>query len=239
MRATGLTSRLDGRLIESRVTGVVGYRTEDADIWIARPQTIRYDARLLAEEDRTAARALTSPRLADRFMARRAAQRAVLSSYTGQPGASLAFGRVCEYCGDRTHGKPRLIGAPAVQFSASSCQSLIVIAVSIGAEVGADIADVAEVSRVERTAYLGADELVAPIRADAVDLAERWTAKEAYAKLIGIGLALDPREITPIQDGTGRPAMIARGYAMARVSWWTVAGQRSVIAVARWGVTRV
>ncbi|MGB6454533.1 MAG: 4'-phosphopantetheinyl transferase superfamily protein [Streptosporangiaceae bacterium] len=136
------------------------------------------------ERDRAAS--LVRPQDGARFTARRAALRWVLARYLGGEPGDLEF-RV------GPHGQPRLAG-DEVRFSLTSSGGLALIAVS-RSPVGVDlerieprpgIADLAAVRFAAREAASIAAGCCGP---PTLSFYRHWTAKEAYLKAVGLGLA--------------------------------------------------
>jgi phosphopantetheinyl transferase len=188
-----------------------------------------------AERDR-AGRYL-SPRDGARFAASRAALRAILGGYLSVSPADLRFGI-------RPGGRPVLAapGSAALEFSLARTAGLGLIAVSLG-PVGADIEEI--------RLHPGLAELAAarfgPAEAACIaggcggtaltSFYRHWTAKEAYLKAVGVGLAglahtavdCSPR---PVIRFRGSPVSglrlclpdVSAGIAAAIVSGGPVAG---------------
>ncbi|HVZ03825.1 4'-phosphopantetheinyl transferase family protein [Hyphomicrobium sp.] len=131
-----------------------------------------------------------NPRTRHRSLATRAALRRALSEMTR--GATAPG----EWCFERSEfGQPRLAtGENKLKFSCSHTSEMSVIAVSNGGEVGIDIANAAVASTSDWLA-----DVMAPIEAQelvklspsarATAVARLWTLKEAYVKMLGIGIA--------------------------------------------------
>lgn len=135
--------------------------------------------------------------------------RGVLAYRLGVEEATLAFDRTCRWCGDHSHGKPRLLRprTSEIHFSFSRTRGLAA-AVVAGDEVGIDV---------EHTALADIDQLIPFVLTPdeqrtsptvgggtpAEVFLRTWTAKEAYLKGIGLGLVANPTAITFDEDVTG------------------------------------
>jgi len=128
------------------------------------------------------------------FIARRAARRLILSSYTGIAPERLLF-RVSEY------GKPSLEAAPPLLFSASHSGELALLALAEGAtqtgQIGVDVEQIRSLkdSLLLAEHYGSPSECVSvrsalPEQRDAFFL-RYWTVKEAWLKATGTGLIDD------------------------------------------------
>jgi 4'-phosphopantetheinyl transferase len=149
------------------------------------------DATLSADERERAAR-YRFPHLTRRFVASRAATRAILARCLGLPAAAIRFAY-------DDGGKPRLADpafAQSVAFNVSHSDDLALVAVTAGRSVGIDIERVA--SDRDRFAtprrYFSAVE-TASLLALPPDERQRacyrcWTRKEAFMKACGEGLSL-------------------------------------------------
>lgn len=128
------------------------------------------------------------------------ALRRVLARYTGNAPRELAFER-------ETGGKPRLAGRASPRFNLAHGGAYALIAVHARSEVGVDVEPlVAERVDTELVARVLAPSERAPW--DALEPARRteaffqlWTRKEAAMKAVGMGLALDPRELVVLLAG--------------------------------------
>jgi 4'-phosphopantetheinyl transferase len=144
---------------------------------------------LLTAEERASAASCHGAHQRRRYIAARAALRAVLAARLGCPPSAVAF----EY---GPHGKPALAGGapPAIGFNLSHSGELAVIALTEGAAVGVDVEHrqrrvdhVRLAARVcspaERAHYAGLPEAQ---RADF--FLTLWTRKEAFVKATGEGI---------------------------------------------------
>lgn len=141
------------------------------------------------------------------FVSAHALVREVLGRRLGTEPSALRFVRRCPTCGSRRHGKPALADRDDVTFSLSYTDSLAVVAVAEGVQVGVDVEHVSEAdfggfARVtlasdESDAFgeFTGDELLAA-------RAQVWSRKEAVLKATGHGLVVDPTEVvvTPPDD---------------------------------------
>jgi len=144
-----------------------------------------------------------------RIRVARASTRVVLGRALGIEPECVSISRVCAHCGHPTHGRPTVSGDPSVAFSVSHSGDVALIAVADGdSAVGIDV----EVVRPRR--HLGAlaarvlndDEHTSWSRLDDGDEQLRsflrlWTAKEAYLKALGIGIATRLRDVPARVDG--------------------------------------
>jgi 4'-phosphopantetheinyl transferase len=126
---------------------------------------------------------IVRPDVAARWLAARAALRAVLGERLGVEPGDVAF-----VTGE--HGKPELPGTP-LRFNLSHSGEIAVIALAEGAEVGVDVERTARSSKaIPRT--LTAGERAAHPSPGHLDLLRIWCRKEALAKAIGTGLGWTP-----------------------------------------------
>ena len=211
---------------------------------------------LLADLDATeTARAARFHHPADRrrFVTGRAGLRRVLARSLCRDAASLRFSY-------GALGKPALVrepGSPDVRFNVSHAGDLVVWALAVGDDVGVDVEQVnpgpvdpdlvrAALSMGERARLVTMDE------ADAADgFATCWTAKEAYAKALGLGLAVDFRslDVLPSLERGGRVTVPATetgasvvvrtlpappGYRLALASVASAAGCTVTVEPFRW-----
>ncbi|HZQ28440.1 MAG TPA: 4'-phosphopantetheinyl transferase superfamily protein [Acidimicrobiales bacterium] len=175
-------------------------------VWVARPpgldaepaRTLPDD--LLDDDERARMARFRRPLDGARFAAGRRLTRAALAHHTGQPPGLLRFDRRCRWCGG-PHGKPRL-RAPAgaaPDFSLTTCEGLVALAVSTAQPsmtVGVDMEPAQRSVGVDLLARC----VLAPSERARLDTAvqgerdwsflQLWTAKEAFAKAVGKGLAL-------------------------------------------------
>lgn len=145
------------------------------------------------------------------FVSAHALVRTVLARRLEAAPQDLRFLRRCPTCGSRTHGKPTLAGHQGIAFSLSYTDTLAVIAVTDGIDVGVDVEHVSEAD------FGGfARVTMAPDEADAFgDLhgaellsarAQVWARKEAILKATGHGLVVDPTEV--VVSPPGEPARL-------------------------------
>ncbi len=131
------------------------------------------------------------------------------------PGA-LSLARHCPTCGGTDHGRPSIRPAARepvnraareadagrrLEVSLSRAGTVVAVALSFAGPVGIDIEGVAAVSRadfddvafnaLEREALRRARPQDAPLAR-----ARMWSAKEATLKAVGVGLRVDPTELT-------------------------------------------
>ena len=135
-----------------------------------------------------------------RYACSRHALRQVLATHLDVAPSQLAFAA-------GSHGRPYLVDAPAaVDFNLSHSGDWIAIAIATTALVGIDIEMRERLNGTDLAGLvLGAAERRQLNRNDAAvpALAEWWCAKEAFVKLNGVGLSLEPHAIELGWTGAG------------------------------------
>ena len=163
----------------------------------------------------------------------RAAARVVLGSELGVPPGELVIGRVCEHCGDPSHGRPVVAGAPIVfSLSHSGGRGLLALTTEAGAALGVDIEQArprrdlgALAARVLNPAEYERFRAASPEERLHVFLAQ-WTAKEAQLKARGTGITRAMRTVTTpsgwstveVDAGAGAVGALAVGAPIVQVS---------------------
>jgi 4'-phosphopantetheinyl transferase len=145
------------------------------------------------------------------FMAARWLLRSMLQAHLGIEGATIEAPE---------REKPRLVGdnLPAgLDFNLSHTGGLVACVIGIGVRVGVDV------ERIDRRVKAGAVAAAhfAPgeqaICRDDQGFLRLWTLKEAVAKAVGLGLALDLRDFTCAIDP---PRLVEAGPALGTVADW-------------------
>lgn len=158
--------------------------------------------------------------LSDRAATRADDHRALthlVAQLAGVDGASVVLSQVCTHCGAADHGALRVHLAgetdarPTLHVSLARAAGRLALAVTAAGPVGVDLESVTAVARAPL-----ADALLSPAESDALagldpraaeaTLAALWTAKEAVLKAAGVGLRVDPRELTIIPDRSAAPS---------------------------------
>jgi len=161
--------------------GFVGGDEEDSD----------WSARISAEEETRALR-FHRARHGRRFRGRRAFLRAVLARYEGRDPLELVFE-------PGAHGKPAL--ASSLTFNLSHTDDVVLLAVSRGRALGADVqvhrlgTPLERVARQVLTVRELAELEAAPVASRSAAFFRGWTRKEAALKATGEGLTRDPRTL--------------------------------------------
>ncbi len=168
-------------------------------------------ASVLSPGEQEAANRFHKSQDANRFRNRRTALRHILSQYVPGHSQDLQFDTTCRHCG-ADHGKPRLMHGQKpseFQFSTSHADGIGVVAVAQTREVGVDIESTTRANDMHeiasrfftnaeqsamRQARFGPEQTAVFLSA--------WSAKEAYTKLLGLGLAapLEALDSTSWQD---------------------------------------
>ena len=139
----------------------------------------------------------------------------LVARLAGVDAASVALTQVCPNCGLPGHGPLRVqLEDPSlatVQVSLARSGDRLALAVTAAGAVGIDLESVADIARVPLN-----DVLLSPAETDALArlgkreseaaLADLWTAKEAVLKAAGVGLRVDPRELTIARNRTAGSA---------------------------------
>ncbi|RFB83237.1 phosphopantetheinyl transferase [Rhizobium leguminosarum bv. trifolii] len=165
------------------------------------------------------------------FMAGRYLLRRLLSGHLGTvPGAVV-------FVADK-HGKPRLEGCDAPQFSLANADGLVAVAVASGCDhlgIDCERADV-EIEAAAVESYCNVDErrwlAELPAGERAQTAVALWTLKESYLKALGVGLREDPRNVAfAWKDGI--PGLVDGGDRDRRWHHRLVeSGSRHVVALA-------
>ena len=118
-----------------------------------------------------------------------------------EPGA-VEISRRCAHCDHPEHGKPFVVGVPDLSFSVTHSGAFALVALAERAVVGIDAETVHPRAHLDRLAerVLDADALAAWAKAPAAEqltqFLRAWTAKEAYLKAVGLGIATKLRDVT-------------------------------------------
>lgn len=195
---------------------------DEVDLWVfdLGPATAGSDrARaLLGEANRERVHRVTAPQARERRTRARAATRSILAGYLGESPERVILT-------PDEHGKPTLAGDGQPAFNLSHSGSLGVLAVTGRAAVGVDVELLGRhispalckraFSESERR-LLSAE----PVSRHPESLLRLWTAKEAYAKALGVGLGIDMAHV--IIGGTPQtPKLVgapARSWTLASFS---------------------
>lgn len=187
----------------------------------------------LSDDEWERARRFVFARDRHRFVAAHAALRSTLAQQTGIPGALLDFTL-------GAFGKPVLIEPAGLHFNLSHSQSVALIAISDGAEIGVDV----ELLRpMPDAAALAADYFTAAEQRALASLpAEQrdraflvgWTCKEACLKAVGTGLGIDTRSFEAGLEEDAREVRLPLDGRMARLALHSFDGGEGVVcAIAR------
>ncbi len=195
------------------------------DVWVVSllqpPQRLAALESLLAPPERERAAAFLLPLPRRQFIVARAALRILL-------GRALEIAPTAVRFALDAHGKPALDPACALRFNVSHSGDLALIAVASGFDVGVDVEahrradDLAPLA----ASILGPEDLERWRAAAAVEGAAAfyriWTCKEAVAKAIGRGLALDFRSLRISLDPGRAAALAALEPAWGEVGAWSL-----------------
>jgi 4'-phosphopantetheinyl transferase len=150
------------------------------------------------------------------YLSTRSRLRMLLAGYLGQHPADLRFVL-------NAYGKPRLAGTAeheGLVFNLSHTRRFAVLAFALDTALGVDIEMMRPRRNLEGLARfcLAADELAewltVPEGQHLADFTRRWTAKEAFAKAVGRGLAAGVRAIVPdLTEGSYRAVPMDYGPA--------------------------
>lgn len=182
---------------------------DDVDLWVAQldagPEALARLERVLSDAERARLARVTRPLQRARLLAARATLRHVLARYVDSAAADLRIER-----GPR--GKPFLPDAAELAFNLSHSGGLVAVAVTRRPGVGIDIELLGRRPRahVIQGALAPAErelvEGVPPERREEAFL-RHWTAKEAYAKALGPGIAVGMASVM-IGDALHEPELV-------------------------------
>ncbi len=201
------------------------------DLWLAEvPRAPEPADTLLDATERDHARRYADGGDRSCFIARRTLRRRVLAGYASEAPALLRFDTVCKRCGDPAHGRPRLAGHAEIAFSATSAwvagRQAYVVALAVARRgcVGVDVASIHAVRSLTPSAFLAPGE--PPVDRD--DVTASWTGKEAVLKLLGTGLAIDPRSLR-ITPTVRLPHGLPQSHDV-QLTWRALPGARLAVA---------
>nr|WSZ99204.1 4'-phosphopantetheinyl transferase superfamily protein [Streptomyces sp. NBC_00857] len=187
--------------------------TGAAHIWYGRvPDELAPDGlALLDDEELRVVRGRRPPFDAHYAGAHSALRRLLAERYLGVPPGSIRFGRhLCPACGDRAHGRPRIIQpATGLEFGLSRSGPHWALAVTAGGDIGVDIESTRDFAPEGVSELVLSDLELTRMRAmehkdDRRDFFLRsWTRKEAVLKAVGIGIVADLRglDVQPAEAG--------------------------------------
>jgi 4'-phosphopantetheinyl transferase len=133
----------------------------------------------------------------------RATARILLGDALRTDPAEVRISRQCAHCGHPTHGRPTVAGDDQLSFSLSHSGSFAVIALAHDdTRVGVDVEAIRSRPRLaalaarvlndeEHAEWLALDDAEEQLRS----FLRAWTAKEAYLKALGIGIATKLRDV--------------------------------------------
>ena len=165
------------------------------DIWIAAPHEINdpellalYD-RLLSDDERGRQRAFVFDKHRREYLVAHALLRSTLSKYATTRPSEWRFSK-------NAYGRPAIEPPSGLRFNLSHHPTMVVCAVTTGAELGVDVEPLLrgnEILGIAEAAFASRE--LADLRALPEALARDravslWTLKEAYIKARGLGLAL-------------------------------------------------
>ena len=155
-----------------------------------------FDTHCLCATDRKKLSEMQSAVSREKFLFTRKMLYQVLSEETGIDQSALSIGT-------GHYGKPYLENLQKFDFSLSHCREFLAIATSFDEHVGIDIEDRPLRGQApELAAVCSIDELRWLSTLPEVDFLELWTKKEAFLKLNGVGLSIDPKEVEVTQGNS-------------------------------------
>jgi 4'-phosphopantetheinyl transferase len=144
-----------------------------------------------------------------RYVVAHGALRLVLGARVDGDPAALRFELTCAVCGSHEHGRPALAGDGGTSFSLSHSSDVAVVAIA-PERVGVDVEVVRPRRYLDRVArrVLTDGELAQwvalPEHEQLAMFLRAWTAKEAYLKMLGVGLTRSLHDV-PTHDATTWP----------------------------------
>ncbi len=193
---------------------------DEVDLWVfdLGPAAAGSDRRartLLSDEERERMDRVTAPLARERRTRARAATRSILAGYLGESPERVTLTH------DK-HGKPTLIGGAQPAFNLSHSGSLGVLAVTGRVAVGVDVELLGRhisPALCERAFSESERRLLSsePDSRRPESLLRLWTAKEACAKALGVGLGIDMADV--VIGGTPQTPKLVGALARS----WTLA----------------
>jgi 4'-phosphopantetheinyl transferase len=130
----------------------------------------------------------------------------LLAAALGRAPGELEISRRCRHCGHPSHGRPVLAGGPSFSVSHSGGLALVALAPA-DVLVGVDVEQVRRRANLDKLAarVLSPEELAqwraTPPAERLVAFLRQWTAKEAYLKALGLGIATRLADVDVRPDG--------------------------------------
>ena len=196
-------------------------------VWLVTLADVPSDgaADMLTPDEREQASRFMSAALTRGFIAKRAALRQILATYTSVHAADLAF---------RTsaHGKPHLLdrdgAASTIEFNVSDAGRYALVAVAMRRAIGVDIEAIRHIedaddivehhfSAIERAAY----RRLAPEQRPTAFF-NAWTRKEAFIKAVGLGLHLSLDSFSVALDPAAPARLIEIDGDPMKAAEWTL-----------------
>lgn len=191
------------------------------DVWVApldvAPGVLEALVVTLSPAERARAARYRFSRDSRRFSAARGWLRQVLAAELGTHPAGVAL--------SEAPGKPRLLEGPGLCFNVSHAHELALIAVA-EREVGVDVEHVGaghhglEAARLACTPLEAAALEKLPPEERGAAFLRQWTAKEAYLKATGQGLAVAPHRVVLGSASAGAPAPAGVMGEPTPARWW-------------------
>jgi 4'-phosphopantetheinyl transferase len=179
----------------------------ECHLWVARLEDDPVDwGGLLDEIDLTNVSRLQRPADRRTLTVSRGLQRHVVARYLGIDARQVVVRRVCEHCGDPTHGRPTAPDAAPLDFSVSHQGEWIAMAVVGSGRVGLDLElrrsmdDRDDLAAVVLTPDEAAVFTSLPEATKQDWLYRTWVRKEAVVKLTGHGLETEVADVDVRRD---------------------------------------
>ena len=172
-------------------------------VWLARtrdcgsPELLAYYRSLLSRDEDLRYRRLAFEHLRCEYLLTRALCRTALSRYTAIDARDLQF-----YT--NRYGRPELAShkSAAIRFNLSNSSGLVICAVSLNIDIGVDVEQIetlGDATSIARSVFSAEEQqalLALPESRQPERFFELWTLKESYVKARGMGLTIDPRNIS-------------------------------------------